>query len=788
MKTIASFIFILVLGMTSHAQMKLDGNYLCSNKENVGDVYKAFDGNLNTSYKAKSRSYSWVGIEFDTTYVISSVKWARIKNGAQKSTQLAVFEGANRADFADAIPIYMIKSDMAGELNSADVDVTRAFRYVRYVGPDGSYCQISELEFYGYPGEGSDSLFYQPTNLPLVAIQVDDGSDPVDKVNELKAHFTVVSNDGLMSVSDTGTVRLRGNTSIQWEKKPYRMKFANKTSLLGSPSKAKKWVLINSWDDKSLIRNNLAFELSRRAGLEYTPFCTPVDVIFNGSYRGTYDLADQIDQHKNRVNVESLANDVVDGEDLTGGYIIENDGNCFSEENWFKTNNSNYITIKYPDEDDINEVQKNYITDHFKKMEDLLYAKDFSSDGYRKYFDLESFLRYFIVEEFSGNPDAFWSTYFYKHRGDDRFYTGPVWDFNLAFDNDLRYYPMCWADVVDSSGNRIGEERNPDWLYSWNGNGEGLCAGNMSSFVSLIIDGDPESVNSLKDMWPRLRSTGGFDINSLCDYVDQQVALIDESQKLNFTRWNILNQLCYHNPTVRGSFEAEVDFVKSYLSERLEWMDWKLGCVDTTMTISVAEPGWATVYLPMAFQIPDNMSVYSIVGLEDGRLLYDTITAPEANTPYLIQAPQGEYALTGYMTKIIDTRSSGLLTGTATETICPVGSYVLQYLNGAVGFYYTPKESVIKVPANKAYLTLNREMANTPPRYFTIEDSATPLSTLTTPTSDKIYVYSIAGNLLLMIDKGSISGSVENHIINTLGQGIYVINDDNNYRKIVTIR
>ena len=59
-----------------------------------------------------------------------------------------------------------------------------------------------------------------------------------------------------------------------------------------APAKEKKWTLINNYGDKTLMRNILAFEVSRRVGLGYTPFCHPVDVIVNGEYRGCYQLCD----------------------------------------------------------------------------------------------------------------------------------------------------------------------------------------------------------------------------------------------------------------------------------------------------------------------------------------------------------------------------------------------------------------------------------------------------------------------------------------------------------------
>ena len=47
-----------------------------------------------------------------------------------------------------------------------------------------------------------------------------------------------------------------------------------------------------------------------------------------------------------------------------------------------------------------------------------------------------------FVGELSGNTDTYWSVYMSKERGSDQFKTGPVWDFDIAFDNDYRTYPL----------------------------------------------------------------------------------------------------------------------------------------------------------------------------------------------------------------------------------------------------------------------------------------------------------------------------------------------------------
>ena len=787
------FCFFSLLTVGLSAQTKLTGTVIGSQASGTNNaIGKAFDGSTSTYFQAKAASNGWVGLDLGTPHVITKVGWAPAANYTA-NTKLAVFEGANRPDFADAVPLFMSTTNgVKGQVQTADVTVTRAFRYVRYVSPSKMYCRVSEVQFYGEEGEGSDALFYQVTNLPLVVIHTESGVDPAgkEKEDELRAIFAVINKDGTKVKEDSGTVRLRGNTSLAWEKKPYRMKFANKTKLCGSPAKAKKWVLINSWDDKTLMRNNVAFEVSRRVGMEYTPFCVPVDVMVNGEYKGTYDLADQVDQHKNRVDIESLDSTVVAGDSITGGYLIENDGNYYKEEVYFKTTNKNNLVVKYPDEDDINDAQFNYIKNHFQTMEDRLYAKDFTEDGYRRYLDMESFNKYFILEEFVGNPDAFWSTYFYKHRGDERFYTGPGWDFNLAFDNDYRLYHTSTNTVKDSAGVTIGTVWEPGWVFEYKVEG-GITAGDMLNFVDLIVKQDPETVKELKAMWTNLRGTGQFSAESILAYVDEQAALLDASQTLNYMRWNVLGTTVFHNPSSAAytSYSAAVDSLKSYIRTRVRWFDQKLGVTETTQQVTISDAGWATLYAPFAFEVPEQMSVFSVVGIEDQQLVFDTVRVAEANKPYLLFAEKGDYELTGYLTDTIATATNGLLTGTAYGMDAPAGSYVLQKQNGQLGFYKVNDNTTIRVGAGKAFLTLPAAGSASPYRAFVFDpEGALGITEIGNEASTLVYVYDIAGNLLLTIDKGVLGGTVEQRIMHSLGQGMYVVHEGDSARKVVLTR
>ena len=147
----------------------------------------AFDGDLNTFFASWERSYTWTGLDLGSKHVITKVGWSPRNDGqGEGRVVLGVFEGANREDFMDALPLYIIKEKgTIGVISHAEVNCSAGFRYVRYVGPSDARCNIAELEFYGHPGEGDNSQLSRLTNLPLVSIHTLDGRIPFDKKTEI---------------------------------------------------------------------------------------------------------------------------------------------------------------------------------------------------------------------------------------------------------------------------------------------------------------------------------------------------------------------------------------------------------------------------------------------------------------------------------------------------------------------------------------------------------------------------------------------------------------------------
>ena len=525
----------------------------------LNNADKAFDGDPST-YSSSTYNFGWAGLDLGTRHVITRVGWMPRDNVPSRMI-LGVFEGANSPDFMDALPIHIIRSasevGKPGEMSYAEVTCSQGFRYVRYVGPASTYAHVAELQFYGYEGMGDHSNLFRITNLSTVSIHTLDGVIPRDKVNEIQAQFTIIGDSTFALLSEPGTIRERGNASRDFPKKPWRIKFESKQHVLDAPAHARKWTLINNYGDKTLMRNLLAFELSRQLGMPYTPYGRAVDVLLNGEYKGCYQLCDHIQVHKDRVQIEEMTPRDNSGDALTGGYFFEIDAYADREASYFYSNQWKPVTIKSPDADSITSVQKNYIRNHFNRME----------SNWSSYLDLNTFLRHFLVGELSGNIDTYWSVFMYKHRLNDTIYTGPVWDFDLAFNND-------------------GRIRNPNDMSDYVYRSGGSCAGNMRSFVDKIIINTESTQDQLLAIWDEARHNG-IDQEHLVAFVDSMEEELLLSQELNFLRWPIMKKIVHQNPRIWGSYAAEVENVRDFIRKRVEWMDNRLGYTYVPESISI---------------------------------------------------------------------------------------------------------------------------------------------------------------------------------------------------------
>ena len=365
------------------------------------------------------------------------------------------------------------------------------------------------------------------------------GQDKVTKVNII----VTIINEGSINAKQSGTIKIRGNSSARSEKKPYLINFDEKTTFLDMPCKDKKWTLIPNMYDKSLLRNLLGYKMGSIFGIKFNPSYRFVDFILNGNYRGNYMICDKIEVKKDRINITEMDETCVDEPEISGGYLLEGVGAKFGGDDSFTTNKGITLTYGYPESDDILEVQKEYIKSKINEIEAKCYEDNVEN------IDLESFVRYFLVEDFSANQDAIFNSFFvYKERGDDKIYFGPVWNFDLSFDNAMSLYPT-------------NEKKNFAYKFS-------LSDGTANKLVDNILSNEIV-LKKVKETWDEMTNSV-FTKKIILDFLDEQIKYINESQRLNYIKWDVLKKRQFLEARCRGSFQAEVDYLKDFVEKRFD--------------------------------------------------------------------------------------------------------------------------------------------------------------------------------------------------------------------------
>lgn len=259
--------------------------------------------------------------------------------------------------------------------------------------------------------------------------------------------------ESIGSASAPLTLQIKGRGNYTWtgfDKKPYRLKLADKQPLLGM-NKSKHFALLAHADDalnkKGFMRNQVGFEMSRMLGIAWTPATAPVEVVLNGDYIGLYFLTETIRVDEDRVNIVEQEDNVTGSEEITGGWLVEID-NYSEDPHITLTEGDGYtmwVTYKTPEE--LSSAQESFLQTEMERIDQLVYG-DKNSDELWQYLDMDALARFYIVQEVMDNYESFHgSCYLYREKGDgEKWKFGPVWDFGSAFFREKSQY-MYEGDV-----------------------------------------------------------------------------------------------------------------------------------------------------------------------------------------------------------------------------------------------------------------------------------------------------------------------------------------------------
>lgn len=419
------------------------------------------------------------------------------------------------------------------------------------------------------------------TSLPSIFVQLTD-PDPskntltylnASKDNSVGATLNLVdaSNANYNLTDLSTTIKGRGNFTWTLDKKPYQIKFQTDQAVLGmAPSKT--WVLLANHADTSLLRNKVAYDLAAAFGLDYSPESRFVDLTINGEYLGNYLLCEKTEVKTNRV---ALTDD--------RGILLELDNNYgLAEDYHFYTRTSNTLFVlkdaklgvDVPLDPTVEAAYKD-IQDYLNRFESVLYAPDQDWAKISSMIDVESFIKYYFVQELTENPEITQSSiYFYKDGPNDVLHAGPVWDFDSA----LASYQI----------ERLGADPVADYVK----NASIVRAQGNGWFGQLFRN--EEFVTAANDMYSsRLEAS----VNNLTNKIDAYAQEIEESAIQNFVRWPVLGK-----PSVFGrnghivstTWAGEVAYLRNWVGQRAAFLAQAYGADMPIVRYSshVANIGW----------------------------------------------------------------------------------------------------------------------------------------------------------------------------------------------------
>jgi hypothetical protein len=132
------------------------------------------------------------------------------------------------------------------------------------------------------------------------------------------------------------------------------------------------------------------------------------------------------------------------------------------------------------------------------------------------------------------------------------------------------------------------------------------------------------------------------------------------------------------------------------------------GQTELTIPLTISSAGVSTFILPFDAQLPDGVEAFKCTGVVNGEVKTEQMMQLEAGVPVLVVGNAGTYSFTGAPTVTTNECTVGVLTGVLADKQVSSG-YVMQMLNGDVGFYQIDPEKPLTIPAYKCYLTVSGE-------------------------------------------------------------------------------
>ncbi len=375
-----------------------------------------------------------------------------------------------------------------------------------------------------------------------------DGMDLWDYLTETKensasATGALLDEEGNLDTTPIKKIKGRGNTSWDADKKGFNITYDSAVQV-GNMQKCKKFSIISNFQDASLTRNRLLYDLADEIGVPYASDSRFTEVYVNGEYIGNYQVCEKVDVGKN-----TLMPDIDDeeylsycaGETTAFSFVCEIDANPDDEDFTVKASNGNNLTMKAPE---LEKDDPNYskTRSFIKKKYDTMYNKLITNaSDVNNFIDIESLAQVYLINELGKNWDAGAGSFFFVYKADEngnyKFYASPVWDYDNSLGNaqgvknDLSN--MGITDYEEPTGwfaKHKGGYRGPNFLKETVKRNDALNAMIPKVWFEQFVPAINEKLNG--------EGLDNTELYSSDVYLDK----LTKSAKMNFIRWDIIQE------------------------------------------------------------------------------------------------------------------------------------------------------------------------------------------------------------------------------------------------------
>lgn len=417
------------------------------------------------------------------------------------------------------------------------------------------------------PTQNNEVVIPWQLEVPRVMIETEDkvGLSLKKADGYVDATVTIIDTDG-SEIGGAAQVKVRGNSTSGPNKKPYTVKFSKKLDVLGM-GKAKKWALLANMFDPTLLRNYLGIHTAAQMGLDYTSMQQVVEVWMDGAFRGCYNLIEPVQEGSTRVDIDIESN---------GGkkdFLIEREYNRVEEDAvYFNTNGVRFVCDE-PESPDTEQLA--YIK---STMDDIIATMQSGNRReIEKKIDLDSFVRYYVMNEYIKPVDFDYSSVFFYYK-DGKLYAGPAWDYDLSMGNEDAAASVKYANGVKTDGVYCGNMHLYKWLsgYDW------------------FFDRARSVYLEYKSYFENFSEDGG-----LIDTLAQTYAgPFERNFSPSYANWHVYAYYPNFNRKPDTSYAANLTYLKNWCAERSAWLtgyftedvtSYILGDADEDNTLSVLD-------------------------------------------------------------------------------------------------------------------------------------------------------------------------------------------------------